>query len=265
MLIKCSIRHQIERTTQTTRNTNMELHMAVHDDRHIKRPLNSFMVWAKERRREMNRDNPKMRNAEISKILGEEWKQLSDEVKKPFVEEAIRLRRQHKIDHPNYRYRPRRKNRLEGNGEIVQADGFRQPFALYPNSSAPSSVGFLAHSLPQDYKSAMFPSRYPHHEKHGYASEHMSKTSNVSTGYLSPFSVRPSEVPSWNGYLSPATSPYYFEPPRFTIPCDSPVRAIHPGSIPQVKEKMPSPGSPNMARNHTTWPYFALKAELQYA
>ena len=243
----------------------MELHLAVHDDRHIKRPLNSFMVWAKERRREMNRDNPKMRNAEISKILGEEWRQLSEEVKKPFVEEAIRLRRQHKIDHPNYRYRPRRKNRMEANGEIVQGEGYRQPFALYPNSGAPSSAGFLAHSLPQDYKSAMFPPRYLHHEKHSYASEHISKPGNASTGYLSPFPARPSDVPSWNGYLSPATPPYYFEPPRFTIPCESPVRAIHPGSIPQVKEKLSSPGSPSMTRNHSSWPYFALKAELQYA
>ncbi|KAJ7392945.1 hypothetical protein OS493_008186 [Desmophyllum pertusum] len=245
----------------------MELHMPLHDDRHIKRPLNSFMVWAKERRREMNRDNPKMRNAEISKILGEEWRQLSDEVKKPFVEEAIRLRRQHKIDHPNYRYRPRRKNRMEGNGEMMQGEGYRsQPFALYPNTGAPSS-GFLAHhSLPQDYKSAMFPPpRYAHHEKHSYATEHISKPSNASAGYLSPFPVRPSDVPSWNGYLSPATSPYYFEPPRFAIPCESPVRAIHPGSIPQPKEKLPSPGSPSMTRNPSSWPYFALKAELQYA
>lgn len=208
------------RTIQTTWTTNMELHLAVHDDLHIKRPLNSFMVWAKERRREMNRDNPKMRNAEISKILGEEWRQLSEEVKKPFVEEAIRLRRQHKIDHPNYRYRPRRKNRMETNGEIVQGEGYRQPFALYPNSGAPSSAGFLSHSLPQDYKSAMFSPRYLHHEKHSYASEHISKPGNASTGYLSPFPARPSDVPSWNGYLSPATPPYYFEPPRFTIPCE---------------------------------------------
>ena len=243
----------------------MELHLAVHDDHHIKRPLNSFMVWAKERRREMNRDNPKMRNAEISKILGEEWRQLSDEVKKPFVEEAIRLRRQHKIDHPNYRYRPRRKNRLEANGEIAQSDGYRQPFALYPNSGAPSSASFLAHSLPQDYKSAMFQSRYAHHEKHSYASEHVSKPSNASTSYLSPFPVRASDVPSWNGYLSPATSPYYFEPPRFTIPCESPVRAIHPGSIPQVRENLSSPGKATTNRNHSSWPYLALKAELQYA
>ena len=118
----------------------------------------------------MNRDNPKMRNAEISKILGEEWKQLSDDVKKPFIEEAIRLRRQHKIDHPNYRYRPRRKNRLEAvSREVGQnSDGFRQPFAVCPNTR-PTSSGFLTHSMQQDYKAAMFPPRYSF-DKHGYTS-----------------------------------------------------------------------------------------------
>ena len=245
----------------------MELHLTTHDDIHIKRPLNSFMVWAKERRRQMNRDNPKMRNAEISKILGEEWRQLSDDVKKPFIEEAIRLRRQHKIDHPNYRYRPRRKNRMEpGSGEGPQeGEGYRQPFALYPNSARPSQSGFLAHTLQQDYKAPMFPPRYGL-DKHGYASEHIPKPVNASASYIPPFSVRPSDVPSWNGYMSPTTSPYYFEPSRFSIPCENPVRgAIHAGSVLQPREKLPSPGGQSMTRNHSSWPYFALKAELQYA
>ncbi|XP_068701940.1 transcription factor SOX-15-like [Montipora foliosa] len=248
----------------------MELHFPGLEDLHIKRPLNSFMVWAKERRRQMNRDNPKMRNAEISKILGEEWKQLSDDVKKPFIEEAIRLRRQHKIDHPNYRYRPRRKNRLESGsaGEMVQnSDRYRQQFAPYPNTR-PTSSGFLTHSIPQDYKAAMFPPRYGL-ENHGFVgTEHVSKpVGSASAGYIPPFPVRPSDLPPWNGYLSPTSSPYYFEPSRFTLPCENSVRTgtIHPGSIPHPRDKLPSPTSQTMSRPHTAWPYFASKAELQYA
>lgn len=77
---------------------------------HIKRPLNSFMVWAKERRRSMNKSNPRMRNADISKILGEEWRKMSSSDKQPYVQQAVYLRRQHKIEYPHYRYRPRRKH-----------------------------------------------------------------------------------------------------------------------------------------------------------
>lgn len=53
-----------------------------------------------------------MHNSEISKLLGAEWKNLNESDKAPFIDEAKKLQIQHNIEHPNYKYKPRRKQKL---------------------------------------------------------------------------------------------------------------------------------------------------------
>ncbi|XP_057306473.1 transcription factor SOX-14-like [Hydractinia symbiolongicarpus] len=75
----------------------------------VKRPMNSFMVWAQTARKKLAEKYPHLHNAHLSKMLGKLWKMLSVEEKQPYVQEAARLDKLHKDEHPEYKYRPRRR------------------------------------------------------------------------------------------------------------------------------------------------------------
>ncbi|GFR33814.1 transcription factor sem-2 [Trichonephila clavata] len=78
---------------------------------HIKRPMNAFMVWSQIERRKICEQQPEMHNAEISKRLGKLWRTLNNDDRKPFIDEAERLRVLHSQQYPNYKYRPRKKSK----------------------------------------------------------------------------------------------------------------------------------------------------------
>ncbi|KAF2364670.1 High mobility group box domain, partial [Trinorchestia longiramus] len=80
-----------------------------HPPNHVKRPMNAFMVWSQLERRRIVAATPDMHNAEISKQLGRRWKLLTEEQRKPYREEADKLKLMHKKEYPDYKYRPKKK------------------------------------------------------------------------------------------------------------------------------------------------------------
>jgi hypothetical protein len=80
--------------------------------KHIKRPMNAFMVWAQAARRALSKTHPTLHNAQLSKTLGNMWHQLKEDQKVPFIEEANRLRDEHSKKNPGYKYQPKRRPKM---------------------------------------------------------------------------------------------------------------------------------------------------------
>jgi len=80
--------------------------------KHIKRPMNAFMVWAQAARRALSKTHPTLHNAQLSKTLGNMWHQLNEDQKLPFIDEANRLRDEHKQANPGYKYQPKRRSKF---------------------------------------------------------------------------------------------------------------------------------------------------------
>ncbi|XP_072923135.1 transcription factor SOX-30-like [Hemitrygon akajei] len=115
---------------------------------HIKRPMNAFMVWARIHRPQLAKANPNANNAEISVQLGLEWNKLTEEQKKPYYDEAQKIKEKHREEFPGWVYQPRPgkkkrfalgvpSNAFPGSGQTIVSTA---PATIYPYRPATYSV-----------------------------------------------------------------------------------------------------------------------------
>jgi len=104
--------------------------------KHVKRPMNAFMVFSQIERRKISEVQPDLHNAEISKQLGVRWKRLADADRQPYIEEAERLRNMHVQEYPDYKYRPRKKPKPPQKASTLRAKQLDEHRRRTPSSTS---------------------------------------------------------------------------------------------------------------------------------
>lgn len=124
----------------------------------VRRPPNAFFVWSVSERKNMYKIFPKLPNTEVSKLLGEKWRNLSPEEKQPYFREADRLKEEHKKKHPDYKYSPKRKRHVISEQTVSSQQPASAPhLPWYPQLFAQSYMQYMLflHQIRQQQLSRM--------------------------------------------------------------------------------------------------------------
>ena len=91
--------------------SNMNKETDTNTKMHITRPPNCFMLWSCDMRKSIIKKQCRENNADISKYLGHMWMNMSSECKLQYRIKADKIKHEHKILYPNYKYIPKSKHK----------------------------------------------------------------------------------------------------------------------------------------------------------
>ena len=80
------------------------------------------MVFSHYERKKIIEVQPDIHNAEISKRLGRQWKELNETEKEPYIQEAERLRLLHLQEYPGYKYQPKKKLKVSSPRSFIDKE-----------------------------------------------------------------------------------------------------------------------------------------------
>ncbi|RWA12054.1 hypothetical protein EKO27_g3055 [Xylaria grammica] len=87
----------------------------------VARPRNAFFQFRSHMYYKLRHENPKLTGGQVSSLCGKIWGTLSDEEKQPWKDKAVVEAAEHKIQNPNWSYRPGQKKARREKAKAMKA------------------------------------------------------------------------------------------------------------------------------------------------
>jgi len=121
----------------------------VRPDGSILRPMNAFMLWAKERRATMIAQGLSV--SQVSQALSDQWRSMPETDRSQFYKEAEHLKNLHRLQHPDYKYSPKTVRNTTTVHSPPQTFGrllSRSPPPVSPNQPGDHQLEVIQHIQP---------------------------------------------------------------------------------------------------------------------
>jgi hypothetical protein len=105
------------------------------------RPPNAFILYSQAMRSVVHQDNPSLSNTEVSRLLGQMWKEVSSEAKLQYKQRAAIAQEEFKREHPDYTYRKARRKRALNELLTKSTQGF--PMNSFPGDPSMFNAGSI--------------------------------------------------------------------------------------------------------------------------
>lgn len=129
-----------------------------------KRPMSAFLYFSQDKRRKIKDENPTLKNTEVSRILGDLWRNASEEEKKPHVDREKIERDKYKVSIADWREEFDKKVEDQKKQQAEQAAYVAN---MYTHDGGPQEQPYPPNA---QYDPNMMPHHMPYmHPPYGYA------------------------------------------------------------------------------------------------
>jgi len=200
-----------------------------------KRNPSAFLIFSKTKRRELQEENPSMKNTEISRLLGKLWREMPEEEKFPHKEREQQERKQYKIDTKEWKERKKEEEnfskvveeRTPSNQDSSMHNMYRGGEKYYPHNYGPPQIKKTSDYNRSDNNS-------PQQEKEMWYGEHQQhQLSPLSKPQVDPYAseqypkrYKSSQQREEFNRISPIPFPFpkYLEPDHYHERSNSPMQ-----------------------------------------